>query len=180
MPTMICSPSATRRAMFSPIRSAPSSAPPAALSASAMRAPDDNVTSPGLCTSPTTLTTTGPSGAGADGGGCAVETISTGRQFGRYHRRGLVAKEREHGDQHGHHADDTNAMAPARPGISAYRSQPSGASPVLASGSQRDSAASDAVVAIGAGLGIGVCTEPAVEPLGGQFGSHVPDGRCEG
>src|SRR6478672_121920 len=78
MPTMICSPSVRRRAMFRPIRSAPSSAPPAALSASAMRAPDDKVTRPGLCTSPTTLTTTGPSGAGARGVGCAGETISTG------------------------------------------------------------------------------------------------------
>jgi hypothetical protein len=79
IPTMICSPSVTRRAMFSPIRSAPSSAPPAALSASAIRAPGFRVTNPGVCTSPTTLTTTGPSGFGAvPGVGLADETICTG------------------------------------------------------------------------------------------------------
>src|SRR4029453_17264933 len=83
IPTMICSPSVTRRAMFSPIRSAPSNAPPAAVNASAIRAPGANVTSPGLCTRPTTLTTTGPSALGGAGAGVelADETISTGGSF---------------------------------------------------------------------------------------------------
>jgi len=48
IPTTICSPSATRLAMFSPSRSAPSSGPPAPVSASAIRAPGSNVTNPGL------------------------------------------------------------------------------------------------------------------------------------
>src|SRR5258705_2649413 len=83
IPTMICSPSVTRRAMFNPIRSAPSRAPPAAVSASAIRAPGANVTSPGLSTRPTTLTTTGPSALGGAGPGVGLpdETISTGGSF---------------------------------------------------------------------------------------------------
>ena len=61
-PTTICSPSPTGRAIFSPMVSAPSTAPPAACTASAIRAPGARVTSPGVCTRPTTLTTTGRSG----------------------------------------------------------------------------------------------------------------------
>ena len=181
MPTMICSPSATRRAMFSPIRSAPSSAPPAALSASAMRAPDDNVTSPGLCTSPTTLTTTGPSGAGADGVRLRRRDHLHRRQFGRYHRWRLVAKQRDHGDQHGHHTDDCPTRWHRRGRD--LRGRPP-ATPASRRCWHRAASATVrhriAVVVIGGALGIDVRTEPAVEALGGQFGSHVPDGRCEG
>ena len=106
MPTMICSPSVTRRAMFSPIRSAPSSAPPAAVSASAIRAPGLSVTNPGLCTRPTTLTTTGSSGfGGAPGVGLADETICTGGSLADATGGRLVAHQGEHRHQH---RDDTH------------------------------------------------------------------------
>src|SRR4029077_11112937 len=59
IPTTICSPSSTWRAILSPVVSAPSVVPPAAFSASAIRAPGANVTKPGVWTRPTTLTTTG-------------------------------------------------------------------------------------------------------------------------
>ena len=84
IPTTICSPSPTWRARFRPMVSAPSSAPPAAETASAIRAPGARVTRPGAWTNPTTLTTTGcpgsPAGA-APGRGAAEETISTGGSF---------------------------------------------------------------------------------------------------
>ncbi len=57
--------------------SAPLRAPPAADTASAIRAPGARVTRPGLLTSPTTLTTTGWSGAALERG-LADDTISTG------------------------------------------------------------------------------------------------------
>ena len=57
--------------------SAPFSAPPAADTASAMRASGARVTKPGLVTSPTTLTTTGWLGSGP-GRAAAEDTISTG------------------------------------------------------------------------------------------------------
>src|SRR5699024_6900150 len=72
-------------ARFNPTVSAPSSGSPAACSASAMRAPGASVTSPGACTSPTTLTTTasasapgGPDGVDAVGAAVAEVAICTG------------------------------------------------------------------------------------------------------
>ena len=66
--------------MFRSSRSAPSSGPPAAVSASAIRAPGSSVTRPGLPTRPTTLTTTGSRDVGAPPGGVGLadETICTG------------------------------------------------------------------------------------------------------
>src|SRR3954447_8382855 len=57
-PTATCWPSATTAARLTEAGSASGSSPPAALIASATRAPEVRVTSPGLATSPTTETTT--------------------------------------------------------------------------------------------------------------------------
>jgi hypothetical protein len=46
--TTFCSPSSPWRAILSPVVSAPAVVPPAALSASAIRAPGANVTKPGV------------------------------------------------------------------------------------------------------------------------------------
>src|ERR1700753_3138858 len=72
--------------MLSPTVSAPSVMPPAAFSASAMRAPGVSVTRPGVCTRPTTLTTTGWLGL-VEGPGPGLRlppaALCTGGQFGR-------------------------------------------------------------------------------------------------
>ena len=104
--------------MFSPIRSAPSSAPPAAVTASAIRAPGLSVTRPGLCTSPTTLTTTGSSGwvAGALGDGLADETISTGGSLADATGGGLSRIKVNTVTSTARTPTTASAIAPARPG----------------------------------------------------------------
>lgn len=141
-PTTICSPSPSCRAMFSPTVSAPSTAPPAACSASAIRAPGARVTSPGVCTRPTTLTTTGrPERSGepglADDLGFVGETGSTGGSLAditgsvrsRIKVNTVTSTARA--------AITANATAPARPGSARILSaQPC---PREVSGSQRGS-----------------------------------------
>ena len=139
IPTMICSPSATRRAMFSPIRSAPSSAPPAAVSASAIRAPGLSVTRPGLCTKPTTLTTTGSSGRAAAvlGDGLADETISTGGSLADATGGGSSRIKVNTVTSTARMPTAASAMAPARPGSARTVANQPAVLPV--SGSHRDS-----------------------------------------
>jgi len=123
-PTTICSPSPTGRAMFNPMVSAPSTAPPAACKASAIRAPGASVTSPGVCTRPTTLTTTGRSGsAGRLGladdlgpGPEVAETRSTGGSLADITGGGRSPSKVNTAISTARVATIANAMAPARPG----------------------------------------------------------------
>ena len=174
IPTMICSPSATRRAMFSPIRSAPSSAPPAAVSASAIRAPGSNVTSPGLCTRPDHADHHGSVGAGgaAPGVGLADETISTGGSLADATAGGLSRSRVNTVTSTAMTPTTASAMTPARPGSArTAATQPAMPSDLAVSGSHRDSEVSGLAVAVG--IGLAVRAEAALQPLGGQFGSHA-------
>jgi hypothetical protein len=145
IPTMSCSPSVTLRAMFRPIKSAPSSAPPAAASASAIRAPGANVTSPGLCTRPTTLTTTGPAafGGAGPGVGLADETISTGGSLADATGGGLSRISVKTVTSTAMTPTTANEMTPARPGSALIAAtQPAVPSGLVVSGSHRDSGVS--------------------------------------
>ena len=139
-PTTICSPSPSGRAMFKPMVSAPSTAPPAARSASAIRAPGARVTSPGVCTKPTTLTTTGWSGPAvglAEDLGPAVDAFSTGGSFADITGAGRSRTRVNSVINTARTATTAAAMAPVRPGSARTRaSQPA---PWDASGSQRGS-----------------------------------------
>src|SRR4029077_11958047 len=97
---------------------APSNAPPAAVSASEIRAPGVNVTTPGLCTRPTTLTTTGPSalGGAGPGVGLADETISTGGSFADATGGGLSRTRVKTVTRIAMTPTTANATTPARPG----------------------------------------------------------------
>jgi len=127
------------RAMLSPTVSAPSMLPPAAFSASAIRAPGASVTRPGVCTRPTTLTTTGwlaesrapGSGRGLPWPPCQPAAVC------RHHRCGLLAHQREDGDQHRDRRDRGQSDSAARPGSArTLASQPRSCC-VEPSGSQR-------------------------------------------
>ena len=109
--------------MFNPMVSAPSTAPPAACSASAIRAPGARVTNPGVRTRPTTLTTTGRSGPGgwpaaglADDLGLAVDAFSTGGSLADITGAGLSRTKVNIVTSTASAATTANAMAPARPG----------------------------------------------------------------
>jgi hypothetical protein len=136
-PTTICSPSSTWRAILSPMVSAPSVVPPAAFSASAIRAPGASVTSPGVCTRPTTLTTTGWFGCAAGlGVRLAVAAMSTGGSFADATGAGCSRIIVNMVTSTAIAATAANAIAPARPGSArTLANQPSsGAEPF---GSQR-------------------------------------------
>src|SRR5262249_27415473 len=122
-PTTICSPSPTGRAIFSPMVSAPSTAPPAACSASAIRAPGASVTNPGVCTRPTTLTTRGRSGLPgwpapgvADDLGLADAAFSPGGSLADITGAGRSRTKVNTVTSTASAATTANAMAPARPG----------------------------------------------------------------
>src|SRR4029077_13445545 len=121
---------------------APSNAPPAAVSASAIRAPGVNVTTPGLCTRPTTLTTTGPSALGGAGSGVGLpdETISTGGSFADATGGGLSRTRVNTVTSTATTPTTANAMTPARPGSARTAAiQPAVPSDLVLSGSHRDS-----------------------------------------
>ena len=130
--------------MFSPMVSAPSTAPPAACTASAIRAPGARVTKPGVCTSPTTLTTTGRSGlagwpapAAADDLGLADAARCTGGSLADITGAGRSRIKVNTVISTASAATTAIAIAPARPGSARTRaSQPARWD---ASGSQRGS-----------------------------------------
>src|SRR3984957_975514 len=119
IPTTICSPSSTCRAMLSPLVSAPSVLPPAAFSASAMRAPGASVTRPGVCTRPTTLTTSGWLGrveGPALGPRLAVAAMSTGGSLADITGAGCSRIRVKTVTSTAIAAIAAKAIAPARPG----------------------------------------------------------------
>ncbi len=117
--------------------SAPSVVPPAAFSASAIRDPGASVTSPGVCTRPTTLTTTGWFGCAAELGlRLAVAAMSTGGSFADATGAGCSRISVKMVTSTAIAATAANAIAPARPGSArTLASQPSSCAEL--SGSQR-------------------------------------------
>ncbi|CAM5712017.1 hypothetical protein MAUB1S_04103 [Mycolicibacterium aubagnense] len=156
MPTRICSPSATLRAMFRPTRSAPASAPPAAVTASATRAPAGSVTNPGLCTRPATLTTTSSAFAGGAGApGTLDETICTGGSFAAVTGGLSSASTAITVTRTATTPTTASAITPARPGSARTDASHPGL-PDTASGSHRDSEVSS----FGSGSPSGSVTSP--------------------
>jgi hypothetical protein len=109
--------------MFNPMVSAPFTGPPAACSASAMRAPGARVTSPGVCTRPTTPTTTGrsvpvgwPAPGLADDLGPAVAAFSTGGSLADITGAGRSRTRVNTVISTARAATIASAMTPARPG----------------------------------------------------------------
>src|SRR6478609_2188637 len=141
MPTTICSPSATRRAMFNPVMSAPSNAPPAASRASAIRAPDPSVTSPGVRTSPTTLTITVASGAVGDATTVAPvdETGCTAGRLADTTRGGSWFASVKTVTRTATSPITPSATTPARPGSARMAASQLDPPPAAVSGSHRDS-----------------------------------------
>ncbi len=181
IPTTICSPSATRLAIFSPSRSAPSSGPPAPASASAIRAPGSNVTSPGLWTRPTTLTTTGSPGWRRGGLRCRTGRRNHlyRRQFGRDNRRRFVARQREQRHQHRDDTDDSQRDDTGPPGIGSHGRHPTRRPARTGVGQPPGQQRVGLAVPVLVGIGLALCAETAMETLGRQFRSHALKARPE-
>ena len=139
------------------------------------------MTSPGLCTRPTTLTDHAVRrrrAARAAGVGLADETISTGGSFadatgGVLSRTSVNTRHQNRDDTDDRQRDDTG---PARVG-------PHGRHPADAVHSDQCRAATG-TASVSAwplpslvGIGLAVGTETALQPLGGQFGSHAVKAR---
>ena len=169
--------------MFRPVVSAPFTAPPAACSASATRAPGARVTNPGLCTRPTTLTTTGRSGLApglADDLGLAVDAFSTGGSLADITGAGRSRSSVNTVTSTASAATIANPIAPARPGSArSLATQPRSGD---ASGSHRGSSEfwSSSAASPGdrrsrtVGLGVRFGSESPLQALGGKFCSHAP------
>src|SRR5690606_13757732 len=113
-PTATSSPSASRRARLSWDRSASGSAPPAASTASATRAPGARRTSPGRCTSPVTATTISAGALGvAAGATVTTGDGGTGSTRGRDHQASAAAPATTTA------ATAASARTPGRPGSKA-------------------------------------------------------------
>ena len=146
-----------------------------------MRAPESRVTSPGWCTSPTTLTTTGPSGSGAAlrAVGLADETICTGGSFADTTGGGSSRTSVNTVTSTATAPTTPSATTPARPGSARIAASQAGAARRGASGSHRDSDVSgSSSSAVGRLVGVGVrAPRRRRSSVGGQFGSHGRDGR---
>ena len=179
IPTMICSPSVTRRAMFSPIRSAPSSAPPAALSASAIRAPGFSVTNPGCV----------HESDHADHDRlvrlrrCARRWAGRRNhlhrwQFGRHHRRTIVAHQGEHGHQHRDDTDRSERDDTGTPWVGPHGRNPA-RGPARRAVRQPSRQRRVGAFVFGFRLWLGFCSraEPTMQTVDRQFGSHATEVR---
>ena len=131
IPTTICSPSVTRLAMFSPITSAPSTVPPAASSASAIRAPGVEGDQSGCVNEADDADDHGRLRAGCRRARCrrGRRNHLNSREFGRHHRRWPITDQAQHRHQHGDRAEDAQRDDAGAARVRPDRRDPAGPHP---------------------------------------------------